>query len=58
MVDQLIAMFNGGPLERNALGMVSVFRFVEVAQSLDLYDTAEVRKRGLILLKEQEELAK
>jgi len=25
---------------------------------LDLYDTAEVRKRGLILLKEQEELAK
>ena len=31
LVDQFVAKFNGGPLERNALGMVSVFRFVEVA---------------------------
>ena len=38
--------------------MVSVFRFVNVAQNLDLYDTAEVRKRGLIVLKEAEEKAR
>jgi len=31
LVQHLIDRINGGPLERNALGTISVFRFVKIA---------------------------
>ena len=40
LIDSLIETFNGGPLDKNQLGLVSVFRFMEIAEELDLFDTS------------------
>ena len=32
LIEDLIDKFNGGPLDRNSLGLVSVFRYIEIAE--------------------------
>ena len=37
-------------MDRNSLGLVSVFRFSEIAHELEIFDSSEVRKMAIKLL--------
>ena len=53
LIKHLIDRINGGPLERNALGTVSVYRFVQMADQLDLYETDQLRKLAIKVSKQK-----